>query len=442
MGLIGVVLTASESDVLLAPYDVIMPQKPTETLTYFDTVRGFSSQLVVMGHAAVLCFGSLQVTLPNGKLGANPSHFHIQSYSVVAFLVLSGFLITYSSRRKLDKGTFSMTTFTVDRATRILTPLLPLIPIVWLADRFLIPGQTSDFVVLRYDLHTVVWNLLLLQDNAWFTLADQVFGSELGARSLGSAAPWWTVAYEWWIYMLFGSITALAVSKKSKKLMLVLAPVVLFAAGSVLGRLLAGNGLVIAWSVGALAAANHVRLSHWGKTKPALVFTAAALTSAILIAGGIDVYNPLLCAVTGVALVALFYALPTMKSTRWVGRLNQFVADYSYSLYLVHFSVMIWIVGRFPQFTGIWAWLVLVAAGNAAAIVWWLATERNHRAVNRFIKGRLGRKKPEFQRLGQPQSQSTQMDSIALSSLPEETSESVKGVDIRGRVSPRCNDPK
>lgn len=366
-----------------------MSQKSPQTLAYFDAVRAISSQLVVMGHAAVLCFASLRITLPNGKEGAIPGDFHIQSYSVVAFLVLSGFLITFSTKRKLAKKKYSLKVFFVDRATRILTPLLPLIPVVLLFDAAFLGEDGSKFVVAKHDWHTIIWNLLLLQDNAWFTLADRALGTDISARSLGSAAPWWTVAYEWWIYLLFGATIALFVSRQTWLGRALCLALIVFAAGSVFGRLAAGNGLVVAWAAGAVAAAYHDRISQLNSFVPRAATLIAWSASLAGILMGVGVYHPALALTTGLAITSLFYALPTVPAPKFLKQLNVVAADYSYSLYLVHFSVMIWFAALLPNFQGTVAWLCMVLLGNILSAAWWYLTERNHKSVNGWIKTRL-----------------------------------------------------
>ena len=122
------------------------------------------------------------------------------------FLVLSGFLISRSVRRRRDEGTFTLGRYMKDRFARIYVPLIPLIPIVLLGDRvFLGPGLESRFVEVRHGWFTVASNVLMLQDNWTVQVIDRVFDADLSRRSLGSAAPWWTVALEWWIYVAFGA---------------------------------------------------------------------------------------------------------------------------------------------------------------------------------------------------------------------------------------------
>ena len=84
------------------------------------------------------------------------------------------------------------------------------------------------------------------------------------------------------------------------------------------------------------------------------------------------------------ALLALFQAwswnvlIPASRPVR-------FVADYSYSLYLIHFSLLVWCAAQFPTFTG-WAFITTMwlVCNVAAVIAWWLF-ERHFGTVRRWM---------------------------------------------------------
>lgn len=74
--------------------------------------------LVVLGHAILFSFP---------ELIARKDFFYIQSWAVVVFLALSGYLIARSVLRRVENGTFTLSGYIKDRGARILTPLIPLI---------------------------------------------------------------------------------------------------------------------------------------------------------------------------------------------------------------------------------------------------------------------------------------------------------------------------
>lgn len=97
-------------------------------LLFLDLVRGAAAQAVLIGHSVLFAFPVL--------IG-QASFFYVQSWAVVVFLVLSGFLIARSTKRRLDGGTFTLAGYMKDRFARIFVPLLPLIPIILIGDRLL-----------------------------------------------------------------------------------------------------------------------------------------------------------------------------------------------------------------------------------------------------------------------------------------------------------------
>lgn len=93
---------------------------------FLDITRGAAAQLVVIGHAILFAFPAL--------IGQK-DYFYVQSWAVVVFLALSGFLIARSVKSKLSRGKFALSSYVKDRFARIFTPFLPMIPLIVIVDR-------------------------------------------------------------------------------------------------------------------------------------------------------------------------------------------------------------------------------------------------------------------------------------------------------------------
>lgn len=359
-------------------------------MTYFDLVRGLSAQLVVLGHASVLALPALFAARGrDGRLGARPDQFHVQSYGVVIFLVLSGYLITMSVQRRRRDPSYGFRAYLVDRWARIFTPLLPAMVAVVLIDRLVFSGSASSrFIVVRHDITTVLSNLLMLQDNSVLRQAAAATGAPLAARSLGSAAPWWTVALEWWIYVGFGLVALVLLHRPTTGRGLSALPALVFAAATVLGTVETGSGLMLSWLVGfayawwAPAMRAVPRSVHAGLTVLAVLWLWWCFDVVHL-----GVYAPTVCVLTGVAVVSGFHMLDWSRVLGPARGPVAFVSDYSYSLYLVHFSVMIWLVHLVEgRVTGIELYVLLVAAGNGAGVLWWWLFERHFGRVRDTLR--------------------------------------------------------
>lgn len=346
-----------------------MTSNSSQHLLFLDLVRGLSAMLVVMGHATVLAFPSLM---------GRPNFFYVQSWAVVVFLALSGYLIVRSVIRRIDNGTFTLIGYVKDRGARILTPLIPLVPVVVLGDRMFLGNPPTTPYVQNVDvgLGSIVSNIFMLQENWAVQVIDRLLGTDLSHRSLGSAAPWWTVALEWWIYIAFGCLLALVAGLTQHKV--VVAVVGLFAVTTVLGSILSGNPLVLAWVVGGLFAWLDPTLSKTAWTVIA-VLSVVGIIGILYVKQG-AVYSIPVVALTPVAIFAAFRAAKWGVLAR-VRRPITFIADYSYSLYLIHFSVLVWMAALTPEFRGVGFIVLGSVVSNTVAIAWWFLFERHHRKV-------------------------------------------------------------
>ena len=101
----------------------------------------------------------------------------------------------------------------------------------------------------------------------------------------------------------------------------------------------------------------------------------------------LGVYAPTVCVLTGVAVVSGFHMLDWSRVLGPARGPVAFVSEYSYSLYLVHFSVMIWLVHLVEgRVTGIELYVLLVAAGNGAGVLWWWLFERHFGRVRDTLR--------------------------------------------------------
>jgi len=133
-----------------------------------DAVRGAAASLVALGHV----FPSV------------PGLASFGQEAVIVFFLLSGFVIEYSSARKLSRG-FGY--YFIKRFLRIYPVLICLFVLVCLL--------TGTSISSPGFLRKLVGNLLMLQD---FTGGKP----HVIVRALFSASLW-SLHYEWWFYMLY-----------------------------------------------------------------------------------------------------------------------------------------------------------------------------------------------------------------------------------------------
>ncbi|MGZ4687031.1 acyltransferase family protein [Oryzihumus sp.] len=363
-------------------------------LAYFDVVRTAASQMVVVGHALNIFVPTVFMRVTgSGRLVTNAGLFFLQNMGVVLFFALSGFLISRSVRTKQSRGTYLLRTYVVDRGSRILVPMVPVLVLVFIADHLVFGmwGRTSPYIVPEMGLGTLAANATLLYNNPVLDFVSRTTGLALVSGPLGSAAPLWTVVIEWWIYLAFGGLVLGFVGRRLFRPALL----VLVAGAVPVAELTQGSGLPLAWVIGMLYAFQHERMTTFSRRSHLGVVALGAGTAVVvLLHTGMNLYHPAVDVGIAAALLSLFHAV----ARDWAGLRTpvlsgavKLASDYSYSLYLVHFSLLIYLQILLPDS---WpAWLCILVAftvANVAALAAWWLFERHYPAVGRRLRRLVG----------------------------------------------------
>lgn len=337
-----------------------------------DLVRASASQAVVIGHG-ISYFGIAPWLQP-------PAFPYIQNLAVVIFFVLSGLLITYATLRK--PSGFQFREFAIDRFARIYGAYLVVLVLVIAIDRWAIHLDPASYGHRGwFDTRTFLGNVFMLQDHPLL---------EQRMSSFGSARPFWTLAIEWWIYMAFGWLV-LRGNKPYALWVLVLGALAIVPAHHVFGG--RGNGLALAWMFGA---ACYLALSTQALAKA----RTSSLATGFVLFGGLAVwllrgtkepYDPKFAALLAAALVCGLLAIDRVS---WqvpggVAHAVRFVANYSFTLYLLHYSLLD-LIAHNPVFASPHAnfWFG-VAVANVLSITVASVTELRHRALAAWLKTKL-----------------------------------------------------
>ena len=322
----------------------------------FDGFRLLAAQLVLLGHA--FDFFDWNSSLHD------PTHPQIQRLAVTVFFLLSGFLIPWSTHRRLrataappvgrtvaPRASTPFVEYLIARATRIYAGLLPALVFIALADALPAHRFERDYPPVAGATSPATWfaNLLNLQE---FPLtALPIFGT---------GDPLWTLAVEWWIYILFG----LLVLRPRGWWILFWPPALISVAWNSLGG--TGDGIALVWFLGWAVHAAWRRVRRWASRVSRPWFVTFGAVSALLGTWsaahwghrshfGLDVPFAVAAAI---ALLAFLLALDSSSvpssahhsqtdgsasetaedwtSARWI----RAGADISYTLYLTHFTVL------------------------------------------------------------------------------------------------------
>jgi len=167
---------------------------------HLDMMRGVAALAVLFGHGRNLFFGSYT---GRQAMAATQHGLGIGDQAVIAFFVLSGYLIGNSVLRSMQNSVWSWRTYMKNRLTRLWVVLIPALLLtcawdIWGVHRFgttnIYLGGRGQTVVLgavasRLTLPAFCGNLFFVQ-----TILVPTFGSNVAL---------WSLSYEFWFYILF-----------------------------------------------------------------------------------------------------------------------------------------------------------------------------------------------------------------------------------------------
>ncbi len=350
---------------------------------YLDMVRGLAAQLVLVHHAASYAWpGPGVADWGGGALG------------VLIFFLLSGFLITHTIQSRLAGGRFSLTEFTVSRATRIYLPYLPALILVAVLDRFSVRFPVYEHGA-DFNTPTALANVCMMQDFPLFQILRRLHVPEQAwfFKTFGSGRQFWTVSIEWWIYITAGLLTFMLLRRPSPVLLVLLGLAAIEPVYNLVGG--PGDSLTLFWLMGAAASVALARAwTPWG---PGCALAWAGL----LILAGVRlffthgrIYDAVFALILAGLLYVPFWALSAHGSSRAVQRTGlDHLAFHSYSLYLIHGSIVLALVAGW----GMAGWrglLTMVLMSNAAAIPFAYLFERPQARLRRAILGAIGWRRP------------------------------------------------
>lgn len=319
-----------------------------------DLMRAAAALLVFLGHLRGMSFTEFGA-LPHEQQGRLAQALfalgRLGTEAVLVFFVLSGFLVGGQVVRHVREGRFDLSSYAVERCTRIFLPLIPA-------------------VVLTAALNATV---LQVEPDLARTLGNMVGLNGVLVDTLSTNAPLWSLSYEIWFYLVAGATGYLLTrTAPSPAAYLLLAACVgvfsvlkayyllfwLFGAMSV--RLLASPSRV------ALAALGLV-LFVTGATTEQLASASKSFTSVSLLPGALP--QALIC--IGIAL-----AIPLLCDRKLNQRLSglqglaAYVSSRSYTLYLTHFPLGLAVSkAMFPKRSDL-SWSSILQFLALVALVW------------------------------------------------------------------------
>lgn len=183
-----------------------------------NIVRLVAASLVVIGHTRALLF--VDYGASDAKSAVAQLFYLLTSLghpAVMVFFALSGFWVGGGAIRAIQRGIFTWRGYLTARLTRLWLVLIPAVILTQVLDRLgTALHESSDVYSGNPAYHTVVPDggaiqFLGLQE----TIGNLFFVQSLWVSTLGSNTPLWSLAYEFWFYMMFPAILVLVSRRRS-----------------------------------------------------------------------------------------------------------------------------------------------------------------------------------------------------------------------------------
>jgi peptidoglycan/LPS O-acetylase OafA/YrhL len=369
----------------------------TERTSYglIDLLRWGSACLVAVGHARNLLFVDYGDTAHSGlSVKAFYALTGLGHEAVIAFFVISGYLV---GGGLVVRGATraSLPDYFIHRFSRIYIVLLPALVITLMLDLLGALAQPTlynhagwatvlDFSAAdRDDALTFVCNVTNLQDAL--------------CASFGSNGPLWSLAYEWFYYLTFPVVLAWAMDLQRQGSMLrsvAIGAVVILLLAWLFPKYIAYYPI---WLMGVVA-----RLVAVRRPLPRQCGYTALVALPILLALARPHTYPALVtdSLISVALAIILCNPEITFGPRFLSRLSEKMAGFSYSLYVVHFPLLVFMVallshggvmvGRLaPSALAVGLFLACLTLAYAFAWLFSLATERQTSKLRRLLSEQI-----------------------------------------------------
>jgi peptidoglycan/LPS O-acetylase OafA/YrhL len=343
-----------------------------------DLLRAVAAQMVCVGHG--ISFFMPQLRQSNLPLP--------QIIGVLIFFAMSGFVIAYTLVERSRDPNYGFPQFLVERFARIYSGLVPCLLLVALIDTFTVSLDPTGRVASSRTIVNFIGNLLMLE--GYHGPLEHL--DMMQWPIFGTVEPIWTLAVEWHIYMFAGAIFFIG-ARPSSAIFLIPVAIVFgtvpahyaFGAAQADGI---GTGLFLLWLGGACV---YLLVRTWRTWPPAWLSAGVAVAAAIAFVAvtsaraeyRLSAYPWLLLMLLGV--VAAGQRSRLITDSPHLAGVIRFLAGYSFTLYLIHHTLMfplylLWPDGGWPIF------LAAVVASNLLAAALAMPTEMRHKDLARVLR--------------------------------------------------------
>jgi peptidoglycan/LPS O-acetylase OafA/YrhL len=364
---------------------------------HLDLIRGLAAWAVMWDHARALLFvGYQDLQNPNRFTKVLFFFTGFGHVAVMVFFVLSGFLISSAIVGRWVAGSWSWRDYAIDRLSRLYVVLVPGLLFGFLWDK----GGSYLFASIGFYTHAIEgFGLALVQNRITLGnfLGNLFFLQGILCPTFGSNGPLWSLANEFWYYVLFPVALAAGIAW-AKKSMRAAIP---FSILAVCVALFVGRDILLGflvWLVGVVLvfAYSNCRFSK----RPWLILYTliSSIVLSVCFTAERTRHVPLLGndLAIGVAFGLVLFAVLQIEAgaeNQLYRRIAHFLAGFSYSLYVLHFPFLLflryWLVPEQKWQPDLTHLFYAVIVGSAALIFAWLVstlTEAKTPVVRHWLK--------------------------------------------------------
>ena len=327
-------------------HGISFPQ--TKASVYLDAIRALAACMVLLEHWRNLFFVDFQNISAHGLSRILYAVLYLLSstghQAVIIFFVLSGYLIGGTVFRSFEKNTWSWSGYLTHRCVRLWIVVIPALVLGGLLD---VIGLHVNIAHALYTghVHNHLTGNVAASLNAPTFVKNLFFLQTIISPPLGSNGPLWSLANEFWYYILFPAALCALLSFYKKRARVIFA--ILFIAVAVfIGKPILE--LFPIWLMGvALNKIPQIPFSHGVRIATSVLYLPIYLGVALLSrrphSGG-----PLLDTLLGVFTTFLLWTLLSSRGKSqdgpfsWLSRKSSSV---SFSMYALHFPFLLLLTG-------------------------------------------------------------------------------------------------
>jgi peptidoglycan/LPS O-acetylase OafA/YrhL len=323
--------------------------------------------------------------------------------AVMIFFVLSGFLIGKNVSELASSGRWSLADYAIRRVSRLFVVLLPALILTALWDEIGIHWLHSPFysgqLTELFNIGPAPEDVPRAYSAAAF-LGNLLFLQTIAVPSFGTNTPLWSLAYEGWYYVLFPafyfairpvySVTQRALRAAGALIICLLLPLTIVLYGLV---------WLMGWGVFSIARdrSRFLSMNKWLLIGMGAVFFTAALAISKL------PQLPLLAKdiTLGTAFSCLMLGVLRLPLPQWLSAGSRFLANFSYTLYLVHFPFLAFVTSLLllnqraePSIGAAVTFVLMFGITTAYACLIYLLFERHTPVVQAQVRTWLSRARP------------------------------------------------